>query len=132
MRVGAGGPVVDNLVAGGLRANIDIESGVVDSDGLFIDGTRATHHPDTGVKFKGTQIPQWDKVTEVCLKAASMVSQSIVAGWDIAITANGEVEIIEVNSLPDNISCRQLTTRKGDKHFIEDAVFRVTGRHFKF
>lgn len=67
---------------------------------------------------------------QVCLKAASMVNQSIVAGWDIAITDAGEPELIEVNSLPDIISCKQLTSRIGDKKRIEDSVYQIIGKHY--
>lgn len=130
LRIGAGGHVVDNLGAGGLRANIDIETGIVDSDGLYIDGKRASHHPNTGIAFNGFQIPHWDVVKQECIKASMLVTQSKVVGWDIAITANGEVDIIEANHMPDIISCRQLTTRKGDKQRIQDIVIYVTGRRF--
>ena len=130
LRVGAGGHVVDNVGAGGLKANIDIETGIIDSDGFYHDGRHATHHPDTGVAFNGARIPNWDKVKSLCIKAAAMVNQSIVVGWDIAVTQAGEAEIIEANSLPDSISCKQMTTRQGDKKRIENSVYQIIGKHY--
>ncbi len=130
LRVGAGGHVVDNLGSGGIRANIDIETGVIDSDGMYTDGSRTTHHPDSGLPIKGFHVPQWNDVKQLCLRVAKMVNQSIVVGWDIAITQNGGIEIIEANSLPDSISCKQLMTGKGEKSHVKELVYQVTGQYF--
>lgn len=99
-RTGVGDKVVDNSHAGGVSAQIDVRTGVVESDGADKNGIRYVAHPDSGLVFKGFQIPQWDKVVDTCCKAA-MASGNPVTGWDVVINQEGDVEFIEGNYGPD-------------------------------
>ena len=56
-----------------------------------------THHPDTGIEFKGFQLPMWSEVIQLAKNAHSVLSDIPTIGWDIAITESGPI-IIEANS----------------------------------
>ena len=64
LRVGQGGSIVDNVGSGGLVSMIDLETGNVCSD-AFCRTKYYELHPDTKVRFKGTKIPEWDKLLEI-------------------------------------------------------------------
>jgi hypothetical protein len=99
-RTGVGDKVVDNSHAGGVSAQINVETGIVESDGADKNGNRYVAHPDSGLVFKGFQIPQWEKIVDTCCKAA-MASGNPVTGWDVVLNQDGKVEFIEGNYGPD-------------------------------
>lgn len=88
---------VDNLNAGGIKVPIDHRSGTT-GDGKLLSNPegRYSHHPDTGVKISGRQIPQWEKILELAARAATAVPQLRSVGWDIAVSKTGPV-LIEGN-----------------------------------
>ena len=92
--------VVDNWSAGGVCAGIDLETGLIRTEGLLHSGDLVECHPVTGTKFRGTYLPYWDRVREECTKAAKVVENSRMVGWDITITPDGEVVFIEGNHSP--------------------------------
>ena len=100
LRTGVGGSVVDNSHAGGVSVQIDVENGIVETDGANTKGERFISHPDSGIVFKGFRIPKWDLVVKTCCEAAKMIGNPIT-GWDVAINCNGDVEFVEANYAPD-------------------------------
>ena len=64
------GVCVDNLHAGGCGCAVDVETGVVVSDGFNNDFARLREHPLTHVPFKGFQIPMWDEARATVEKIA--------------------------------------------------------------
>jgi len=90
---------VDNFAAGGLSANIDINSGVINSLARIKDPFHKTaynKHPVTDVKITGSKIPYWDEIIKMVKKAALEVPEVKTVGWDIAITPSGPT-LIEGN-----------------------------------
>ena len=61
---------------------------------------RDSIHPGTDIVMLGYRIPNWDKVIEGSEKAAEMLPQIRIIGWDVAITEDG-IELIEGNHNPD-------------------------------
>ncbi len=53
-------------------------------------------HPDSGVRFTGKRLPYWDRILEVCSRAAPITPKVRSVGWDVALTPSGPV-IIEGN-----------------------------------
>lgn len=47
----------------------------------------------------GKVIPYWDKIIEMIKRAALVIPEVRLVGWDVAITSNG-VQIIEGNHNP--------------------------------
>ena len=103
LRMGSGQSVVDNMVAGGMCALIDIETGIICKPAANLKTEVFYEHPDTHHVFVGTPIPHFALVKETVQKAAMLVPQIRYVGWDVAITPDG-VELIEGNEFP----CHQL------------------------
>jgi hypothetical protein len=97
IRTGRKGAVVDNAGHGGVFANVDAQSGVVCTCGLDEQGNRYEVHPDSGVCFKGWQIPRYDELTRIVEKMHREIMPSHpYIGWDMALTDAGWV-VIECN-----------------------------------
>lgn len=99
-RMGAGDSIIDNAHAGGVFAQINVKDGIVESDGIDVNGNKFIYHPNSKLKLKGFKIPQWNTIIETCCEAAKL-TKNYITGWDVAINAQGEVEIIEGNCWPD-------------------------------
>jgi hypothetical protein len=86
---------------GGVLAEMNIETGTIEipteglPDGFGIN--IITHHPVSGMRLKGAQIPLWKETCELAIKASKSIKNMRSVGWDIAITPNGP-SIIEGNS----------------------------------
>ena len=97
-RTGKNGNLVDNCHNdGGLMAVPDAETGILLSDGYDIYTNIVEAHPNTGIKFKGWQVPQWEEL----LKTASALHSSLppkhkYVGFDFALTPQGWV-VVEGN-----------------------------------
>lgn len=96
LRIGSDGSVVDNHAAGGLIANIDIDSGVVYTTAINKFSERFVFHPVTGIQIVGFEIPYWEEVLQLCEEVARILPEVRYMGWDIAITQLGPV-LIEGN-----------------------------------
>lgn len=129
LRTGVGESVVDNSHAGGLSAQINIDTGVVETDGVNTRGERFEVHPDSGIKFKGFHIPNWDDVVATCCEAAKSVD-TLITGWDVAVNINDKVEIIEANYGPD-MDMMQARYQKGAKKMIYGLINEYHGINIK-
>ena len=99
---GAGTGVVDNFSAGGLVAEVDVDSGRMSAAAVIGPGNVLTFrpdHPDTGAEIEGITIPHWEEAKELVVRICADLPQLDYVGWDVAITADGPV-IIEGNSHP--------------------------------
>lgn len=95
-RIGGDKAVVDNFHAGGIAASVDVETGIVYTNAVDLEGNVYETSPATGEVVKGYQIPHWDKIREACKAAIGRVEGVDLIGWDFAITQDG-VELIEGN-----------------------------------
>ena len=100
LRIG-NGRVVDNVDQGGMAAQIDLETGRLNTVAADKKGNRFEHHPMTGVRIPGFQIPYWEEAAAMCLEAMRVVPQVRFVAWDVAITPSGPV-FIEGNSFPSH------------------------------
>lgn len=96
-RIGRKGAIVDNAGAGGVYANINPKTGVIFTHGFDEHGNYYDVHPDSGLRFEGYQIPQYQDL----LKTVEEVHRKcmpghIYIGWDFALTEEGWV-LIEGN-----------------------------------
>ena len=99
LRMGRGNCNVDNINAGGVFANIDLDSGIVSTPACDLKGNRYLFHPDTGVQIIGQRIPDWEKLKELVKKIAHVVPEQKYVGWDFAYTKKGWV-MVEGNHRP--------------------------------
>ena len=101
LRMGNNGRCVDNAHAGGIFAQINVESGIVESDGVTTGGMNFSTHPYSGILIKGFKIPRWEEIKNVCVKAAKVMPGTYFVGWDVCILQDGQIELIEANHAPD-------------------------------
>ena len=82
---------VDNLAAGNIAAEIDLESGKVTRAAVYSDITKApeSNHPITKVEIIGFQIPFWQECLQLAREAAMLHSENRSIGWDIVVTNDG-------------------------------------------
>lgn len=94
MRVGRNGTFVDNIGAGGISVPIDFNTGIM---GKYAyrqgNNTRFDRHPDTGFRFEGFEIRDWDKIKSGIVDFATKAREFPALGWDIAVTEEGIVAI---------------------------------------
>lgn len=128
-RTGVGESVVDNSHKGGVSVQINVENGVVETDGANTSGERFVSHPDSGIVFKGYKIPLWDKIVETCCEAAKL-TENPITGWDVVLNNQGEVEFIEANYGPD-MDMMQTRYKKGAKKKIYALIKEYCGIELK-
>ena len=120
LRIGAGGSIIDNVAGGGVSVPICMKNGEIQENAMDANGCEYEKHPDTNIVFKGTRIPNWNKVEEMCREASTIVKDAVFTGWDICVLPSGEVELIEANAMPD-IGVVQFATSNSKKSIIKKA-----------
>jgi len=96
-KTGRKGAVVDNVGNGGIMANVDTETGVVCTHGFDKKGNAYDRHPDSGLTYKGWQIPRYKELVETVHRMHTEIMPSHpYIGWDMALTDSGWV-VIECN-----------------------------------
>lgn len=97
-RFGSGQSCVDNGCAGGGSVGFDLETGKLDKVALQLldsGGKIFKEHPETKFVFDGFMIPDYEKVKKIIQDTIQILPVKL-AGWDIAMTADGPV-LIEGN-----------------------------------
>ena len=56
----------------------------------------------------GAQLPGWEQVVDVVLRAAASEPFNRMAGWDILVDAEGVPVILEANGNSDVTCCRSM------------------------
>jgi len=97
MRIGHAGSFVDNAGAGGMTVAVDKDTGIIISDGCDEKGFRYETHPDTGIRFKGYQLPAWDKALETLYAVTGEIDGAKYIGWDLACNKDYDSVIVEGN-----------------------------------
>ncbi len=100
VRISRKGMIVDNFNAGGLCGIADVNTGVMITDGFDKVRNIYIETPDTHVKVKGYQIPNWEEIQELINKAALEIPQIRYVGWDVCVSEKYGPLLIEGNSYP--------------------------------
>lgn len=124
MKIGRKGKFVDNGGAGGILVGIDPKYGFLCTDGVDEYGYRYKKHPDSGVTFKGYQLPDWDKLVDLCREMAKLSPKVRMIGWDLAYTSKSEWIMVEGNSSTEFIG-PQCTSLNGVKKDISELLKMV-------
>jgi len=111
LRMGTGQAVADNMSAGGILAQIDLNSGVLFTTAIGKDCQTYIKHPTSGAVLPGFQIPHWEAAKEMVLQAAKVIPQIRFVAWDVAVTEKGPL-LIEGNTMPGTEGF-QLATQTG-------------------
>ncbi len=99
LRMGNGKSHTDNIVTGGIACYVDIETGVLVTDGLNVEGKFFYEHPFSKIRFKGFQIPRWKEAKKLVLDLAMEVPEARFVGWDVVLTEKG-FDVLEGNIPP--------------------------------
>jgi hypothetical protein len=59
---------------------------------------RFTHHPDTGFRFAGVEVPGFGAALAHCLDLHERLPQFGLVGWDVVLDRAGAVEVMEFNT----------------------------------
>lgn len=100
VRFGNNGSIVDNAGAGGYCANVDLDTGVIISDGFSMNGEKIEFHPDSKKRFLSTQLPRWDELNKMVGQIVKVCPNQHYIGWDFACTEDKGWMIIEANAGP--------------------------------
>lgn len=97
-RTGKNGNLVDNCHNdGGLMSVPDAETGVIITDGYDIYNNIVEAHPNSGIHFKGWQVPRWDELVKTASELhSSLPPKHKYVGFDFALTPKGWV-VVEGN-----------------------------------
>lgn len=121
IRMGRGDSFVDNFSAGGVSALIDAETGVIYTDGADKKGHTYECHPDSGIRFKGFQIQQWDEAVSMVKEAAMMIPDNHYCGWDLAYSRDHGWCMVEANCTAQ-MGAMQMVTKTGRKYELEELI----------
>ena len=101
LRIGVGSSHLDNAHAGGLFAQIDVDSGIVISPGLNYYNERYPFHPISRKQIIGMCVPRWENVKKTVIKATEILPNGIhYVGWDVALSSSA-ITLIEGNENAD-------------------------------
>lgn len=96
-RTGRKGEIVDNAGAGGILAVVNSMSGVIETDGFDESRNSYSCHPDSGLTYKGYQIPYYEELVRLSSEIHKTLPGSFkYVAFDFALTANGW-DLIEGN-----------------------------------
>ncbi len=122
-RTGHAGSFVDNAGSGGVFTGVDRHTGILDSHGVDEYLHSFEMHPDSGIRYKGFQLPCWGECIALVEEMASLVPKLGYVGWDLAYTDKGWV-LVEANGGSQFVS--QICYDKGCKEevmqYVEDRI----------
>lgn len=101
IRIGRAGRIADNFHHNGLCAQIDNETGMISSVAIDKAGNRYVVHPDSQLTLLGFRVPMWEEIKRMVCDAAKVVPEVRYVGWDVAITENNQIVLIEGNDRAD-------------------------------
>lgn len=98
-RMGDGKSHTDNLMTGGIACSVDVNTGIVGTDGKNVEGKIFKEHPFSHLAFRGFQIPCWEEVKTLVKELAMEVPEARFVGWDVVLSDKG-IDILEGNIPP--------------------------------
>ena len=119
VRMGTGKSVVDNAGSGGIYCHVNCEHGFIDTNASDYLGNTYVYHPDTGVRFIGFDIPQWDAAKQLVKEMATIVDGATVISWDLAYSKKGWC-MVEAN----DVGGQNLIQGNGEynRYFLQDMI----------
>ena len=107
-RMGRNNSAVDNFGSGGVSSGID-KDGKLKKYAFDVTYNRYEAHTNSKIKFEGYQIPKYSDAVELCKKLHTELLHFDLVSWDIAISQQSEVYLIEYNILGPSIDLHQLS-----------------------
>ncbi len=119
IKFGASGSFIASAAIDGFDAGIDPATGIIVTDGCKESGESVEVHPDSGIRFKGYQIPKWDELLEFGKEIALKLPTFRYVGWDVVLTPKGWC-IMEGNHAGQIMS--QMIYKRGLRREFEEMI----------
>ncbi|MBR4673562.1 MAG: hypothetical protein IKP00_03780 [Victivallales bacterium] len=119
IKFGASGSFIASAAVNGFDAGIDPKTGVINTDGVKENGERVELHPDSGIRFKGYQIPRWEELLDFATELALRLPSFRYVGWDVVLTPKGWC-VMEGNHAGQLMG--QMLYQKGLRREFEEAI----------
>ena len=120
LKIGQNKSFVDNGGAGGILASVDAETGLVISDGIDEKMKVYVNHPNTEIKIKGFQLPDWNGVKKLANELVREIPTARYVGWDLAYTSKGWI-VVEGNGKTMFVG-QQMPLGRGIKKELEELI----------
>lgn len=130
LRFGRKGNVADNFHFDGIAALVDVETGIVKTQGVDRYWNRYTIHPDSKESIVGFQIPEFNRIKETCLLAAKVHPEVRYVGWDVTVGSDNQIIIIEGNPGADP-DITQIPDQVGKWYQYDQELERIKAKHEK-
>ena len=129
-----------NLSSGGVGVGFDFETGKYKDVGIRYkrfcqDGDyKCDKHPDTGVIWRNSVLPNWDKVKQKICQVCRQISSLDYLGLDLIITEDG-FKFCEINTHPASdyaqVLCAPVLRKsKAVRFFKNKGLFGIDSREF--
>lgn len=97
IRIGRKDKVVDNETSGGIKADIDLQTGRIKGDAFGSPKEKKMPQTDSGVVLNNYLIPSFPSVLEFVKDVHARLPYFNLIGWDIAVDKEGNPVLIEWN-----------------------------------
>ncbi|WP_425236054.1 sugar-transfer associated ATP-grasp domain-containing protein [Ulvibacterium sp.] len=92
-----------------VKVGIEINTGELAEYGHLNDWRSVPKHPDTHMAFTHKTIPYFDEAMALCKELHAKVPYIGSIGWDLAIDAKGQLQILEWNGYNNDIKYSEAT-----------------------
>jgi hypothetical protein len=93
-----------------VRVAIIDENGELDRFCYTEDWRQWPHHPDSNFSFYKQRIPKFREAVEYCVQLHASVPHFVIIGWDITISCDDEIKLLEWNADQCGIRFCEATT----------------------
>ena len=107
VRIGREGSSTDNSTSGGISSGIEID-GKLKKVGIQLSTSLEFTHTDNGLSFEDVYLPFTSKVFETAQELHSTAPHFRMISWDLAVTPEEEVVLVEYNIFGQDINLPQL------------------------
>lgn len=97
IRIGRLGKVIDNETAGGIKADIDLQTGRIKGPAFGSPTEPNMPQTDSGVTLDNYQIPSFPQILDFVKNLHYRLPYFRLIGWDISVDADGNPVMIEWN-----------------------------------
>ena len=101
VRIGRMGQNIDNETAGGINADVDLNTGTILDCAYGTPAEKRIPATDCGTVLKSFTIPSFQKVMSLVKELHTRLPYFNLIGWDFGIDQAGEPVMIEWNRAPD-------------------------------
>ena len=100
-RIGRKDKIVDNETAGGINADIVLESGLIKDCAYGTPAEKRILSTDVGTVLKGYRIPAFSEILSTVKELHKRLPYFNLIGWDFGVDDYGKPVLIEWNRCPD-------------------------------